>query len=83
MASAKERFPGKKLYLGAYLYDYDRSFPLTPEQMEFQCERGKRWLLDGTIAGMIFVTNAVMAPGMQNDIWLRDWIRKNGDIEIP
>lgn len=83
MASAKERFPGKKIYLGAYLYDYDRSFPLTAEQMEYQCERGKQWLLDGTIAGMIFVTNAVMAPGMTNDIWLREWIKKNGDLDIP
>ena len=82
MTSAKEMFPNKKIYLGAYLYDYDRSFPLTIEEMEFQCERGKKWLLDGTIAGMIFVTNAVMAPGMQNDIWLRDWIKENGDIEI-
>ena len=83
MVSAREMFPDKKIYLGAYLYDYDRSFPLTAEQMEYQCERGKRWLLDGTIAGMIFVTNAVMAPGMKNDIWLRDWIKKNGDIDIP
>ena len=83
MVSAKEMFPDKKIYLGAYLYDYDRSFPLTAEQMEYQCERGKQWLLDGTIAGMIFVTNAVMAPGMKNDIWLRDWIKKNGDIDIP
>ena len=83
MVSAREMFPDKKIYLGAYLYDYDRSFPLTAEQMEYQCERGKQWLLDGTIAGMIFVTNAVMAPGMKNDIWLRDWIKKNGDIDIP
>ena len=83
MVSAREMFPDKKIYLGAYLYDYDRSFPLTAEQMEYQCERGKRWLLDGTIAGMIFVTNAVMAPGMKNDIWLRDWIKKNGNIDIP
>lgn len=80
--SAKETFPGKKIYLGVYLFDYARSVPLTIEQMEFQCERGKQWLLDGTIAGMIFVTNAVMAPGMKNDIWLRDWIKKNGGIEI-
>ena len=83
MVSAREMFPDKKIYLGAYLYDYDRSFPLNAEQMEYQCERGKQWLLDGTIAGMIFVTNAVMAPGMKNDIWLRDWIKKNGDIDIP
>ena len=83
MVSAREMFPDKKIYLGAYLYDSDRSFPLTAEQMEYQCERGKQWLLDGTIAGMIFVTNAVMAPGMKNDIWLRDWIKKNGDIHIP
>ena len=82
MVSAKEMFPDKKIYLGAYLYDYDRSLPLTAEQMEYQCERGKQWLLDGTIAGMIFVTNAVMAPGMKNDIWLRNWIKENGDIDI-
>lgn len=80
---AKKTFPDKKIYLGAYLFDYYGSFPLTTEQMEFQCERGKKWLLDGTIEGMIFVTNAVMAPGMQNDIWLRDWICENGDIELP
>ncbi|MBE6551432.1 MAG: hypothetical protein E7665_04780 [Ruminococcaceae bacterium] len=83
MEEAKKKFPNKKIYLGAYLFDYDRSTPLTAEQMEFQCERGKKWLLDGTISGMIFVTNAVMAPGMQNDIRLRNWIKKNGDLEIP
>lgn len=83
MEIAKKKFPNKKIYLGAYLYDYERSCPLTIEQMEFQCEKGKKWLLDGTIEGMIFVTNAVMAPGMQNDIWLRNWIAENKDIELP
>lgn len=83
MEEAKKTFPDKKIYLGAYLFDFARSKPLTIEQMEFQCERGKKWLLDGTISGMIFVTNAVMAPGMKNDIWLRNWIKENGDLEIP
>ena len=81
--TAKKTFPDKKIYLGCYLFDFSRSYPLTREQMEFQCERGKKWLLDGTIAGMMFVTNAVMAPGMTNDLWLRDWIKQNGDIELP
>jgi len=83
MSIAKAKFPGKQIYLGNYLFDFARLCPLSIEEMAYQCEKGKQWLLDGTIAGMTFVTNGVMAPGMQIDLWLRDWIRENGDIELP
>ena len=38
---------------------------------------------EGVLDGMIFECNAEMGLGMQSELWLRDWIKKNKYTEIP
>ena len=71
--------PDKKKVLGLYLYDYKRRAPVSVELMEKQCETGLKWLKEGRIEGMCFLTNCVMGVGFACEYWLRNWIDKVGD----
>ena len=51
--------------------------------MEFQCELGLQWLKEGRIDGMVFETNSTMGVRLPSELWLRDWIQRVKDTEIP
>ncbi len=74
--------PSKRKMLGLYFYDYPRDCAYTDEQMEVQCELGRRLLKEGRVEGVIFLTNCVMGIGLSSEYWLRDWIRRVGDEVI-
>ncbi|MBR5507027.1 MAG: hypothetical protein IKV88_03165 [Clostridia bacterium] len=75
----EELLPQKKKMLGIYIYDYRQGTPVSEEYMEMQCETGLKWLKEGKIEGMIFLTNCVMGVGLSSEYWLRDWIDRVGD----
>ena len=75
----EELLPDKKKMLGIYFYDYRQGKPVSDEFMEKQCETGLKWIKEGRIEGMIFLTNCVMGIGLSSEYWLRDWIKKVGD----
>ncbi len=74
--------PQKRKVLGIYLYDYKKGASVSKELMEIQCEKGLKWLKEGRIEGMVFLTNCVMGIGLESEYWLRDWIDKVGDEEL-
>lgn len=75
----EELLPNKKKMLGIYLFDYPRAMSIPDEYMELQCETGLKWLKEGRIEGMVFLTNCVMGIGLPSEYWLREWIDKVGD----
>ena len=79
----KKKFPDKKLMLGIYMVDFPTGMPLSDEQMEKQCEFGLSQLKSGRLDGMIFEANSVMGVGFSSEKWLRNWIDKVKDTEIP
>ena len=79
----KQKFPDKKIMLGIYMVDFPTGQPLTDEQMERQCEFGLRQLKEGRLDGIIFEANSVMGVGFPSEKWLREWIDKVKNTEIP
>ena len=79
----REKFPDKKLLLGVYMVDFPTGMPLSDEQMEKQCEFGLEQLKKGRLDGMIFEANSVMGVGFPSEKWLRAWIDKVKNTEIP
>jgi len=71
--------PDKRKMLGIYIYDYISGHAVKTELMEMQCETGLKWLKEGRIEGMVFLTNCVMGIGLSSEYWLRDWIDRVGD----
>ena len=80
---AREVFPNQKILLGIYLFEFSTSTPTPIELMEHQCEIGLKYMKEGVLDGMIFECNAEMGVGMQSELWLREWIKKNKYTEIP
>lgn len=79
----ERKFPQQKKYLGIYIYDYPSGQPVPNEYMELQCEYGLSLLKENRIDGMIFLTNCVMGVGLPSEYWLREWIDKVKNIELP
>ena len=74
--------PDKPKMLGMYIYNYPQRKNVSDELMQMQCEKGLKWLLEGRIEGIIFLTNCTMGVGLPSEKWLRNWIDRVGDMEI-
>ena len=79
----EKNFVNQKKLLGIYMFDFTTKEPLTDEQMELQCEFGLEMMKEGRLDGMIFETNSVMGVGLPSEMWLRDWVKKVKNTEIP
>ncbi len=78
--SALEKLaPGKPIYLGCYMYDFDACRPLPVEVMRQQTETGYGWLQQGRIQGMIFLATPNADVGLEAVEWTRQWITAVGD----
>ena len=79
----EESFPDQKKLLGIYMYDFPAKSPVPTELMEHQCELGLRLMKEGRLDGMIFEANSVMGVGLSSELWLREWMEKVKNTEIP
>lgn len=77
-----ERTPGKRRVLGLYMYDYGPKQPMPVDRMEHQCTLALKWLKEGKIEGMIFLSNCVADIGLDAVEWSRDWISRVGDQPV-
>lgn len=75
--------PGKRRYIGVYMWNYGETKPLTPEQMKDQLARCHAWLQSGQIDGLIFCSNAIADIGLEAVDITRDWIARVGDEKLP
>ena len=83
LAALEEIAPGKRIYLGCYMYDFLESKPLGVEAMRRQMEAGYRWLKAGRIAGIIVLATPNVDVGLEAVAWTREWIRVHGDEPLP
>lgn len=79
----EREFPNQKKMLGIYMYSFLEFLPVPDEYMQMQCEFGLRMLKEGRLDGMIFEANSVMGIGLPSEKWLRNWIDKVKDTQIP
>ena len=69
----------RKKLLGCYMWDFGTSKPMPLELMKFQCEHGLKWLRDGGIDGMIFLSSVICDLDLETVEWTRRWIAEVGD----
>lgn len=75
-----ERFekitPSGRRLLGCYMYDFGDKKPMPVSSMEKQCDLGLKWLQEGRIEGIIFLSNCLCDLGLEAVEWTRQWIRE-------
>ena len=82
-AALEKLAPGKPLYLGCYMFDFNACKPLPVALMQRQTELGFQWLKAGRIAGMIFLATPNVDVGLEAVEWTRQWIRANAGQTLP
>jgi hypothetical protein len=65
------------------MYDFPERHAVSLDLMEYQCNTALRLMKEGRIDGMIFETNSVMGVGLPSELWLRDWVDRVKDTEVP
>ncbi len=78
-AALEKLVPGKPIYPGCYMYDFNECKPMPIELMRRQTELGHRWLKAGRIRGMIFLATPNVDVGLEAVDWTREWIRRHSD----
>jgi hypothetical protein len=79
----KELLPGKKVFLGCYLWDFcSPPHTISTDLMEHQCELGLKWLRAGEIEGMIFLGTNIMVKNLKAVEWTREWIARVGNEKL-
>jgi hypothetical protein len=81
LLALEKLIPGKPVLLGCYMYDFDQRTPLPVERMKMQVELGHRWLREGRIAGMIFLSTPNVDVDLEAVEWTREWIARVGDTQ--
>ena len=75
--------PHHRKMLGCYMWDYGGGGPMPMEMMKFQCERGLKWIQDGSIDGMIFLASCICDLGLETVEWVRSWNKEVGATPLP
>ncbi len=82
LARVEERFPGKRIALGVYLYDYGDRRQMPLELMQLQCEHALKWLHEGRIESAVLLGSYLCDLGLETVEWTRDWISRVGDQQV-
>ncbi len=75
----EDAFPNKKKAMGIYMYDYVNRDFIDLDNFKMQCETSLKWLKEGRIDGIIFLTNCTMGIKLETEKWLRNWIDEVGE----
>lgn len=75
--------PGKQVFLGCYMFDFNENKALPVPLMQKQVELGCQWLKSGRIAGIIFLSTAAVDVGLEAVDWTRQWIHTHGNEPLP
>jgi hypothetical protein len=78
LAELEQLAPGKRIFLGCYMFDFADRRPLDAEVMRRQTELGHGWLQSGRIAGIIFLATPNVDIGLEAVEWTRGWIGRVG-----
>jgi hypothetical protein len=73
LARCEALAPEKPIVLGLYMYDYGQGRPMPLDLMERQCEASLRWLKEGRIEGMVFLSITNEPTALE---WTRGWIAR-------
>ena len=79
----EDKYKGKKMLLGIYMYDFHSRHPVPLDLMEQQCNYALELLKAGRIHGIIFEANSVMGVRLPSELWLREWVERVKHTPVP
>jgi hypothetical protein len=82
LAKLEGMAPGKRIWLGCYMWDFGNRKPMPLERMRRQCGLGLKWLREGRIDGMIFLAANICDLDLETVEWTRQWIVEVGPEPI-
>ncbi len=82
MARLEAIAPNKRTLLGCYMWDFHHQRPMPIATMEHQCTTGLRWLREGRIEGMIFVSSSIADLELEAVEWTRHWLHQVGGLPL-
>lgn len=77
----KAMTPGKRHFVGCYMYDYGNNRPMPLGTMKMQCRKYREWMLAGEVDGLVLCSNCCADVGLETVTWTRDWIKKISDLK--
>jgi hypothetical protein len=83
IATLQKRAPGKRVFLGVYMYDYAGGRPMPVSTIQSLSEKGLAWLKSGRIDGMIFCSSCVSDLKLDAVDWVKTWIPQAGSQNLP
>ena len=78
LAKLEGMAPGKRIWLGCYMWDFGNRKPMPLKRMQRQCELGLKWLRESRIDGMIFLAANICDLDLETVEWTRQWIAEVG-----
>lgn len=82
LAFVVEKSPGKRRFAGCYMWNYGEGRPVTIHEIRTQCETFQKWIHQGDIEGIIFLSNNLADLDLEAVEWAKKWIQEVGDEEI-
>jgi hypothetical protein len=79
VAECAQRFPGKPMVLGLYLFDYGDGRQMPADLLEAQCRTGLGLLQEGRVSGLVFLTITNDAAAVA---WTARWIAEVGALPV-
>ena len=62
------------------MWDYGGKCEMSLENMEFQLEIYKKWLIEGRIRGIVLCSNCIADIGLSAVDFTKKWIEQNKEI---
>jgi hypothetical protein len=82
LQKAQKLAPHAKMMMGCYMVDFNKKTSMPIPAMQQQCEVGLKWLRQGRVEGLVFLSNTVMDVGYEAVDWTRDWIARTGQAPL-
>jgi hypothetical protein len=78
LANLESLAPKARKSLGLYMWDYFNKRPMPIDLMKLQCERGLKWLREGRVENLIFLSSTLCDMGLPSVEFARQWIAEVG-----
>jgi hypothetical protein len=82
MELCSRAFPGKRVILGLYIYDFALRRPMPMELLKFEFEAAARYIREGKIDSFIVLGANVIELARDRATWVKNFLEENYVIEV-
>ena len=82
LAYLASQWPGKKVNLGIYLWDFSKGAPIEDDFMRMQLDTALELLHGGVLEGLTICASCIMDIGLRAEEIFAEWLDRHGDEEF-